>query len=156
MESLAPERQEMVHTLMAVAGIEDVDFAREFLQDNGWQLEPSVNAYMMMIGEDAGDGGGTGGMGGIGSMGGNMSSSFPSAAPSSAAPDPPVAPPMVQRLVDDIPGAGGPVYEAYRNFAAEGMQVLFVACKFIGACVAAARKHLLFVFCPRVWQHVCY
>ena len=35
MESLTAERQEMVATLMAVAGIEDVDFAREFLQDNG-------------------------------------------------------------------------------------------------------------------------
>ena len=50
MESLTAERQEMVATLMAVAGLEDVDFAREFLQDNGWQLETSVNAYMMMIG----------------------------------------------------------------------------------------------------------
>ncbi len=57
----------MVTTLMAVAGIEDVDFAREILQDNGWQLEPSVNAYMMIIGED--DGGGL--------MGGGMSSSPP-------------------------------------------------------------------------------
>jgi hypothetical protein len=36
MESLTVERQEMVATLMAVAGIEDVDFALEFLQDNGW------------------------------------------------------------------------------------------------------------------------
>jgi sugar lactone lactonase YvrE len=50
MESLTAERQEMVATLMAVAGIEDVDFAREFLQDNGWQLETSVNAYMMIMG----------------------------------------------------------------------------------------------------------
>ena len=50
MESLSAERQEMVTTLMAVAGIEDVEFAREVLQDNGWQLETSVNAYMMMIG----------------------------------------------------------------------------------------------------------
>jgi hypothetical protein len=54
MESLTAERQEMVATLMAVAGIEDVDFAREFLQDNGWQLETSVNAYMMMIGVETG------------------------------------------------------------------------------------------------------
>ena len=52
MESLTAERQEMVATLMAVAGLEDVDFAREFLQDNGWQLETSVNAYMMMVGEE--------------------------------------------------------------------------------------------------------
>ena len=55
MESLSAERQEMVHTLMAVAGIDDVEFAREFLQDNGWQLEPSVNAYMMMIVDDSSD-----------------------------------------------------------------------------------------------------
>jgi hypothetical protein len=41
MENLTVARQEMVTTLMAVAGIED-DFAREILQDNGWQLEPSV------------------------------------------------------------------------------------------------------------------
>jgi hypothetical protein len=39
MESLPVERQEMVTTLMATAGIEDVDLAREFLQENGWQLE---------------------------------------------------------------------------------------------------------------------
>jgi hypothetical protein len=52
MESLTAERQEMVTTLMLVAGIEDVAFARDFLQDNGWQLETSVNAYMMMVGEE--------------------------------------------------------------------------------------------------------
>jgi hypothetical protein len=39
MESLLVERQEMVTTLMATTGIEDVDLAREFLQENGWQLE---------------------------------------------------------------------------------------------------------------------
>ncbi len=54
MESLSAKRQEMVTTLMAVAGIEDVEFAREVLQDNGWQLETSVNAYMMMIGVETG------------------------------------------------------------------------------------------------------
>ena len=31
------------------SSIEDVDFTRVFLQDIGWQLETSVNAYMMMI-----------------------------------------------------------------------------------------------------------
>jgi len=67
MEYMTVEEQDMVTTLMTVAGIQDVYFAREFLQDNGWQLETSVNAYMMMIGEDTG-----GGM-----MGGGMSSSSP-------------------------------------------------------------------------------
>jgi hypothetical protein len=65
LETLTVERQEMVTTLMAVAGIED-DFAREILQDNGWQLESSVNAYMMIIGEDD-----------VGRIGGGMSSSPP-------------------------------------------------------------------------------
>ena len=52
MESLTAERQEMVTTLMAVAGIEDIEFARDVLQGNCWQLETSVNAYMMMVGEE--------------------------------------------------------------------------------------------------------
>jgi len=47
----------MVATLMTVTGIEDVDFVREFLQDNDCHLETSVNAYMMMIGQDGDDGG---------------------------------------------------------------------------------------------------
>ena len=69
MEYMTVEEQGMVTTLMAVAGIQDVNFAREFLQDNGWQLEISVNAYMMMIGEESGmslscpeESGGMGGM----------------------------------------------------------------------------------------------
>ena len=49
MESLSADRQEMVCTLMAVTGIEDVDFAREFLQDNGWLLEPSVNSKRCVV-----------------------------------------------------------------------------------------------------------
>jgi hypothetical protein len=69
MEYMTVEEQGMVTTLMAVAGIQDVNFAREFLQDNGWQLEISVNAYMMLIGEDTGGGGGM--------MGGGMSSTSP-------------------------------------------------------------------------------
>jgi hypothetical protein len=118
MESLSAERQEMVHTLMAVAGIDDVEFAREFLQDNGWQLEPSVNAYMMMIGDDGGGGGSA--------MEGRVSPPAAPAAPPDipvALPEPTPAPPVVQRLVEDMPSAEGPVYESFRNFAAEGMQV---------------------------------
>ena len=46
MENLSAERMEMVQTFMAVAGMEDPEFAREFLTDKGWQLEPSINAYM--------------------------------------------------------------------------------------------------------------
>ena len=57
MESLSveSERQEMVHTLMAVVGIDNVELAHDVLQANSWQLETSVNAYMMMIGDDSGD-----------------------------------------------------------------------------------------------------
>ena len=47
------EHQDMVHKLMAVTGIDDADFARDLLHDNGWQLEPSVNAHRMMM-EDTG------------------------------------------------------------------------------------------------------
>ena len=42
------EREDMVAELMNVTGIQDVDFAREFLQGNGWQLAISVNAYQRM------------------------------------------------------------------------------------------------------------
>jgi hypothetical protein len=38
----------MVTELMQVTGIQDVDYAREFLQDKGWQLEISVDAYLRM------------------------------------------------------------------------------------------------------------
>ena len=70
MDPLTSERQEIVATLMTVAGINDVDFAHEFLQGNDWQLEASVNAYMMiMFGEDEDSGGGM--------MGEGMSSSPP-------------------------------------------------------------------------------
>ena len=44
--------------LMAVTGIEDAEFAREFLQDNGWQLEPAVNQYMLLTEDGGGAGGG--------------------------------------------------------------------------------------------------
>ena len=46
MESLSAERQEMVQRLMSSAGIEDPELAREFLQDNGWQLEQAVGACL--------------------------------------------------------------------------------------------------------------
>ena len=49
------ERENMVHKLMAVAGIDDADFARDLLHGNGWQLEPSVNAHRRMM-EDTGSG----------------------------------------------------------------------------------------------------
>jgi phage gp29-like protein len=39
------ERENMVHKLIAVTGIDDADFARDLLHGNGWQLEPSVNAH---------------------------------------------------------------------------------------------------------------
>jgi hypothetical protein len=114
MESLSSQRQEMVNALMAAADIEDIGLAREVLQNNGWQLGVSVNAYMMMIGED----------GGAGSMMGDFSSSplealhaAPPAAPASS--DPAPAQPAVQRLVDDMPGVEGPAYENFRNFAAD-------------------------------------
>ena len=92
MEFMTVEEGVMVTTLMAVAGIQEVYFAREFLQDNGWQLEISVNAYMMMIGEDTGGGG---------MMGGGMSSSSPESPrvrppanpPPRPAPTPPANPP---------------------------------------------------------------
>jgi hypothetical protein len=49
------ERENMVHKLIAVTGINDADFARDLLHGNGWQLEPSVNAHRMMM-EDTGSG----------------------------------------------------------------------------------------------------
>jgi len=114
MESLSAERQEMVHMLMAVTGIEDAEFAREFLQDNGWQLEPAVNQYMLLTE----DGGGAGG--------GVPMAASPREAPAPSIPsrpNPAPAPPVVQRLVDDMPGVDGPAQESFRNFAAEGMAV---------------------------------
>jgi len=66
MESLSPEHQEMVNVLMAVAGIKDIEFAREFLQDNNWQLELSVNEFMMLIGQDSPRSMGARSMGGMG------------------------------------------------------------------------------------------
>jgi hypothetical protein len=45
---------ETLATFMAVGGIEDMGFARDFLQGNGWQIQASVNAYMNMIGQGAG------------------------------------------------------------------------------------------------------
>jgi hypothetical protein len=114
MESLSTERQEMVQMLMAVTGIEDAEFAREFLQDNSWQLEPAVNQFMVMTE----DGGGAGG--------GALMAASPREAPAPsipARPDPAPAPPVVQRLVDDMPGVDGPAQESFRNFAAaEGME----------------------------------
>ena len=47
------ERENMVHKLMAVTGIDDADFARDLLHGNVWQLTPSVNAHRMML-EDTG------------------------------------------------------------------------------------------------------
>ena len=116
MEYMTVEEEDMVTTLMAVAGIQDASFAREFLHDNGWQLEISVNAYMMMIGEDTGGGG---------MMGGGMSSASPEsprvrppanppprpapAPPANLPPRPAPAPaPVERRLVDDMPGVQGP------------------------------------------------
>jgi hypothetical protein len=46
-------RENMVHKLIAVTGIDDADFARDLLHGNGWQLEPSVNAHRRMM-EDTG------------------------------------------------------------------------------------------------------
>ena len=40
----------------------------------------------------------------------------------SARPEAAPAPPVVQRLVDDMPGVDGPVQESFRNFATEGME----------------------------------
>jgi hypothetical protein len=118
MEPLTSECQEMVATLMAVAGIDDVDFAHEFLQGNDWQLKASVNAYKMMMFDEGGGGG---------MMGEGMSSSPPGSprvrSPANLPPLPAPAPPVVQRLVDDRPSVEGPMYEAFRNFAAEGVQV---------------------------------
>lgn len=129
MESLSAERQEMVQMLMAVTGIEDAEFAREFLQDNGWQLEPAVNQYMVMM-EDGG------------SAGGGVPMASPREAPPSkpARPDPAPAPPVVQRLVDDMPGVDGPTQESFRNFAAEGMAV--------AQSSAAAPEKLDYLFPP--------
>ena len=49
MESLSAERQEMVQRLMSSTGIEDPELAREFLQDNGWQLEQAVGACLQVF-----------------------------------------------------------------------------------------------------------
>ena len=49
------ERENMVHKLIAVTGIDDADFARDLLHGNGWRLEPSVNAHRMMM-QDTGSG----------------------------------------------------------------------------------------------------
>ena len=121
MENLSAERMEMVQTFMAVAGMEDPEFARDFLTDNGWQLEPSINAYMLMTGDDGVA------HGSDGRTSPAMSALAGSAVPVPAPAMPPAAaepaPPVVQRLVDDIPGVEGPAYETFRNFAAEGMQV---------------------------------
>jgi hypothetical protein len=45
---LTVEQEHMVTTLMDFMEIQDVDYAREFLQRNGWQLQISVNAYLAM------------------------------------------------------------------------------------------------------------
>jgi hypothetical protein len=103
MEYMTVEEQDMVTTLMAVAGIQDVYFAREFLQDNGWQLEISVNAYLIMIGEDTGGGGSM--------MGGGMSSTSPESLgvrphanlPPRPAPAPPANPPPRPAPVQESP-----------------------------------------------------
>ena len=131
MESLSAERQEMVQTLMSFTGIEDPEFAREFLQDNSWQLEAAVSAYLVMT-EDGGGADGTA-----------QPSSSPRAAPAPSAParpDPAPAPPVVQRLVDDMPGVDGPAQESFRNFAAEGMAV--------AQSSAAAPEKLDYLFPP--------
>ena len=65
MESLSAERQEMAHMLMAATGIEDAEWAREFLQDSGWQLEPAVNQYMLLTEDCWGAGGGVPLLGGL-------------------------------------------------------------------------------------------
>jgi len=43
---LSAERQEMVQRLMSSTGTEDPELAREFLQDNGWQLQKAVGACL--------------------------------------------------------------------------------------------------------------
>jgi hypothetical protein len=120
MEPLTSERQEMVATLMAVAGINDVDFAHEFLQGNDWQLGASVNAYMMiMFGEVEGGSGGMIGEGMSSSPPGSPRVRHPENLPSLPAP----APLVMQWLVNDMPSVEGPMHEAFRNFADEGVQV---------------------------------
>ena len=42
------EQEHMVTKLMDLTRIQNVDYAREFLQDNGWQLAISVDAYLAM------------------------------------------------------------------------------------------------------------
>ncbi len=120
----------MVHELKDFTGIEDTDFAREFLQDNGWQLEAAVSAYLVMT---LGGGGGGGG-------GAAPRSRSRGGAPAPPRPDPAPEPPVVQRLVDDIPGVNGPAQESFRNFAAEGMAV--------AQSSAAAPEKLDYLFPP--------
>ncbi len=130
----ATARQEMVHMLMAVTGIEDAEFAREFLQDNGWQLEPAVNQFMVMTE----DGGGAGG--------GVPMAASPREAPAPsipARPDPGPAPPVVQRLVDDMPGVDGPAQESVRNFAAEGRSFFSEPLVFPQAIVECPAGHAM-------------
>ena len=43
--------------LMAITGIDDDEFARELLQDNGWQPEPAVNQFKVMTEDGRGAGG---------------------------------------------------------------------------------------------------
>jgi len=53
MDDIPEMRQRMI---MGVSGIEDADFAHEFLQVNSCQLEASVNAYKkMLVGRQAPD-----------------------------------------------------------------------------------------------------
>jgi len=46
MGDLSQEQTEMVAHFSGVTGTPE-DFAKTFLQDNGWQLEASVNQYMV-------------------------------------------------------------------------------------------------------------
>jgi hypothetical protein len=67
MAELSPERREMVQQFMAICEATE-DLARDFLADNRWQLEESINTYMLMVGDDGGAAGargsGAGGGGG--------------------------------------------------------------------------------------------
>ena len=49
MESLSDERQEKVQMLMVLTGIDDVD-ARVILQENSWQLVPSLSLSLAQEG----------------------------------------------------------------------------------------------------------
>ena len=68
---LTPERKEMMEQFMAICDAPE-ELARDFLADNRWQLEESINTYMLMISDDggAGGGGGSGGAGGASGAGG--------------------------------------------------------------------------------------